>query len=109
MLGLVLSAIQVLPFAEYLTQSFVWEYRREAAANIFPSPIATLVTGIVPNFYGNPSKGFYLNIANAYVTLSNFNEQLFYVGIATWLLAIAGILTSGKSWRVQAKNITRRA
>ena len=100
-LGLVLSAIQVLPFAEYLTQSFVWEYRREAAANIFPSPIATLVTGIVPNFYGNPSKGFYLYIANAYGTFSNFNEQLFYAGIATWMLAITGILTSGRSWRVR--------
>lgn len=100
-LGLLLSAIQVLPFAEYLTQSFVWEYRRDAAANIFPAPLATVITAVVPNFFGNPSKGLYLYLPNAYGILSNFNEQLLYPGIATWILAAVGVVSAGRSWRVR--------
>jgi hypothetical protein len=101
LLGLALSAVQVLPFAEYLTQSYVWEYRREATTNIFPAPIATAVTGIVPNFYGNPSKGFYKYLPNSHGVLSNFNEQLLYAGIATWILGIVGVMTAGRVWRVR--------
>ena len=92
MLGFVLAAIQLVPFAEYLTQSYVWEYRARASRQHLPAALESLATAVVPNFFGNPSKGLFLSIQNAYGVISNFNEQMLYPGIAVWVLAAVGFV-----------------
>jgi hypothetical protein len=100
-LGFVLAAIQLVPFAEYLLQSYVWEMRRGFTANAYPAAIETLVTSIVPNFLGNPSKGTYLPMQNSYGVVSNFCEQMIYPGIAAWVLAAVGVVAARGAWRVR--------
>jgi hypothetical protein len=100
-LGLALAAIQLVPFAEYLTQSFVWEYRREAAVNTSPAALESLATAVVPNFFGNPSKGFFLSIQNTHGVFSNFNEQMLYPGMAVWMLAAVGFVARREAWRAR--------
>lgn len=100
-LGFVLAAIQLVPFAEYLLQSHVWASRRALPANAYPAAIQTLVTAVVPNFLGNPSRGLYLPMQNAYGVISNFCEQIMYPGIAVWVLAAVGVVAARRAWRVR--------
>jgi hypothetical protein len=100
-LGFLLAAIQLVPFAEYLLQSDVWASRRALSVNAFPAAIQTLVTAVVPNFLGNPSKGLYLPMENAYGVMSNFCEQIIYPGIAVWVLAAVGAVAARRAWRTR--------
>ena len=100
-LGFVLAAIQLVPFAEYLLQSDVWASRRALPVNAYPAAIQTLVTAVVPNFLGNPSRGLYLPMQNSYGVMSNFCEQMMYPGIAVWVLAAVGVVAARRGWRVR--------
>ena len=100
-LGFVLAAIQLVPFAEYLLQSHVWASRRALAVNAYPAAVETLVTAVVPNFLGNPSRGLYLPMQNSYGVISNFCEQMVYPGVAVWVLAAVGVVAARGAWRVR--------
>jgi hypothetical protein len=105
-IGLLIASIQVVPFGEYLSRSYIWEMRREAPANVYPAPLATAVTAVVPNFFGNPSHGNYLRLANRHGWLSNFCEQQIYPGIVTWVLATMGLAACRRTWRARFFAIT---
>ncbi|HEV8130128.1 MAG TPA: YfhO family protein [Acidobacteriota bacterium] len=61
-LGIALSAIQVLPFLEALKHSLLQQERKwiEGAS----MPLTAAVTYLIPNFYGNPADGFYHGVGN---------------------------------------------
>ena len=75
--GFLLSAIQAVPFAEFLGLS--QRVLERGLAN--PLPWRQLVTLIVPNFYGNPATG------GPYWGALNFSEGTIYAGLVSLLLA----------------------
>ena len=83
-LGFLLSAIQVVPFAELLNLS----HRVSDRGLSDPLPWRQLVTLIVPNFYGNPATG------GPYWGAGNFSEDTIYAGIVALLLAILAPFSS---------------
>ena len=84
-IGTALAAIQVLPFLEYLSLSRAVTARYASALNPYFAPASTLITALVPNFFGHHGSG---NFAGP----SNYFEQQIYPGIATWLLAAMALL-----------------
>ena len=77
-LGILLAAVQLLPFAEYLRNSAVLAYRSEWML-YFPLPFRSLIAVLMPYFFGSPTgKDFWGPI--------NFNEFSLSVGILPWLL-----------------------
>ena len=99
--ALAITMVQVLPFVEYLRASGVFAMRQALGRNPYPAPLETLVTAIVPNFFGNPSRGLYLPMENAFGVPSNFCEQQIYAGIAVWILAAVGVVCGWREWRVR--------
>ena len=100
LLGLLLASIQVVPFAEYLRQSFSLGDAPRGPGQRLPGAAATLVTAVVPNFFGNPSHRSYVPMRNAYGWVSNFCEQQLYPGMVTWVLAAVGLVRWRRTWRV---------
>lgn len=76
-IGLLLSAVQTLPFAEFLGLS----QRVLLRGLLDPFPGRQLITLIVPDFYGNPAS------IGAYWGEINFNEATIYAGLPALLLA----------------------
>ncbi len=93
--GLLLSAIQVLPFLEYLFLSRALTDRSGFELNPYVVPLRTMVTAVVPNFYGNPAHGTALDVG------ANFNERLVYAGVVVWLLAAVGVTAWWRDARVR--------
>ena len=83
-LALLLAAVQILPTAEFTTQS----PRSDGAERIFALTYSfwpwRLVTLIAPNFFGNPAQ-------NNYWGYANYWEDHAYVGTLPFLLAILGV------------------
>jgi Bacterial membrane protein YfhO len=85
-LGVMLAAVQLLPFAEYLRGSAVLAYRSEWML-YFPLPFRSLIAVLMPYFFGSPTgKDFWGPI--------NFNEFSLSVGILPWLLLPVAVLTA---------------
>ena len=83
-LGFLVSAIQIVPFAEFLDSS-----RRVIERGLTDSlPGTQFITLIVPNFYGNPSTG------GAYWGAMNYSEGTIYAGLVALLLACIAPLGS---------------
>jgi hypothetical protein len=84
--GGALSAIQILPFAEFLNLSHrvLSESRQDAL------PLKQLITLLVPNFYGNP---IYAPLY-AYGGWSVFSAGVIYAGLSTLALACMAPLWS---------------
>ena len=81
-LGALLSAIQTVPFAEFLNLS-----RRVLSRGLLdPLPLQQLITLIVPDFYGNPAS------IGPYWGAFNFSEGTIYAGLPALLLASAAPL-----------------
>ena len=77
-LGLLLAAVQLLPFAEYSIGSAVLAYRREWMLYV-PLPLRAVITTVMPYFFGSPtSKDFW--------GPANFNEISVFVGVVPWLV-----------------------
>src|SRR5262249_9189465 len=77
-LGILLAAVQLLPFAEYLRRSAVLAYRADWML-YFPLPFRALAALLMPHFFGSPTgKDFWGPI--------NFNEFSHSVGITPWLV-----------------------
>lgn len=91
---LLVCAIQLLPFLEYLPNSFTLENRPVSEeGSAYALPLATSVLFWVPRFFGMMADGNFWAEAPAN---SNYSA-MFYVGIVAWVVAVAGIAV-GK-WR----------
>lgn len=83
--GFFLGTIQLLPFLEYLLNSYSLFHRQESH-DIFFLPVQSIVLLIFPFLLGAPHVGFYRPIAE-----TNFQEAIGgYVGICVLLLGILG-------------------
>jgi len=99
--GILLAAIQLLPFLEYMRESWVVQVRGETAINrLFPS-FETIVTMVVPNFWGNPSAIEYLVTTNRFGYNASYADQFVYPGIAAWLLAAVGLVWGRRDARIR--------
>ena len=63
-LGLLISAVQVVPFAEYLQASRTHVQRQAATTNPYALPGRVAVTAVVPDFWGHPVSQDYVAHAN---------------------------------------------
>jgi hypothetical protein len=93
LLGIALSAVQLLPFLEYLSNSYTW-----GARNIYRSICFldwhTAILNMVPTFYGSPSIH---HIVTYYISFTNYNESAAgYVGISMLILAVFALITKYK-------------
>lgn len=85
LLGAALSAVQLVPFLEYLAESRILAARAEATLPLFTNPPASFVTAFVPDFFGTPMSRRYV------LDSTNYLEQTTYPGLVTWVLAIAAL------------------
>lgn len=83
-LGLLLSAVQLLPFVEYARASAVFAYRTEWML-YFPLPFRSVVALLMPYFFGSPT-------GNDFWGPANFNEISLSVGILPWLVIPVTVL-----------------
>lgn len=98
--GVLLAAIQLAPFVEYLAQSEALLSRESHTINSFYMPAATMITALVPDFFGNPAHGEYLVRANRFGVESNYAEQAIYAGIPALVIASVGFMARRHEWRV---------
>jgi hypothetical protein len=99
--GLLLAAIQLLPFLEYMRESWVVRVRGDTAINRLFASFDTIITMVVPNFWGNPSAIEYLVTTNRYGYKASYADQFVYPGIAGWLLAAVGLVWARRDTRIQ--------
>jgi len=85
-LGLLLAAVQLLPFAEYSLSSAVLAYRREWMIYI-PLPLRAVIATVMPYFFGSPAGKDFWGPAN-------FNEISVFVGVVPWLVMPVAIVTA---------------
>ncbi|MBI3845849.1 MAG: hypothetical protein HY292_14545 [Planctomycetes bacterium] len=90
--AILLAAVQILPFADYLFDSAAWKTRVESATH---AAIGTTIgwrcsTLVLPHLFGDPARGTYWGgIA--------FTSIVTYVGVPTLVLAAASLA----SWRTR--------
>ena len=90
------SAVQLLPTAEYLTLSqrtSAVDYETAMAYSFWPW---RFITFLAPNFFGNPGQGNYWGYAS-------FHEDAVYVGLLPFLLALltfAALFSRKKQYRL---------
>jgi len=84
LLGLVISAVAVLPFLEYLKLSANLDYRAGFAENPFFLPKSLFLANLIPDFYGNTG------IRNfSYLLVPNYGElALGYIGLSGFVLSL---------------------
>jgi hypothetical protein len=104
--GMLLGAVQWLPFASWLRYSSTATASRSVAwgaSSVFYSRdwlpnLATLVTLLFPSFFGHPVDYTY---RWPFSTFQNFLEQSMYFGLVPITLAIGAIFAAAKQKRVQ--------
>ncbi len=90
---LLVCAVQLLPFLEYLPNSFTLENRPSSEeGSAYALPALTSVLFWVPRFFGMMSEGNFWADAPAN---SNYSA-MFYVGIVAWIAAVAGFVTGDR-------------
>jgi hypothetical protein len=99
-LGLALSAVQVVPFVEYLRESRAHERRQALAANPYYLPADSAIAALVPDFWGHPRAGDYVARTNRMGVPANYAEQQMSPGVAAWILALVGLAAGWRQWRV---------
>jgi SAM-dependent methyltransferase len=108
-LGVAATAVQLVPFVEYLRQSRAYLGRLHWGANPFVAPALTAVTALVPDFFGNPVDGSYLPVQNRFGHDTNYCEQQIYPSVVIWLLAATGLVArwrDGRAWFFAAAGVT---
>ena len=93
MIGIGLSAIQILPTAEYLFQSARishYEFSEAMTYSFWPWRFLTI---LVPNLFGSPASGNYWGYGNYW-------EDALYIGILPIILALGQIL---KIFKIESK------
>ena len=94
-LGLLLAAVQLVPFVEYAGESRVLAERVGRDVNTSFTARSAFVTGLVPDFFGHPASHT-VTISNRYGEPTNYVEQTFFAGTSTWILAVIGVASG---WR----------
>ena len=90
-LGFMLSAVQLVPFLEYLLNSNAWVVRQGASVML---DWHAAILNLQPQFYGSPS---IYQMVPYYVNFTNYNESTSgYVGIAMICLAVFAVMTKFK-------------
>jgi hypothetical protein len=89
-LGAMLAAVQLVPFAEYLGQSSVYYYRALWLPDLSP-PIGTALALLMPYYFGHPGGAG----GSAFWGYWNLNEITASVGLVPWL---ALPVTLGVAW-----------
>ena len=99
-IGLTLSAVQLLPFLEFIQRSTTLSMRTTASQSSFLTTLLldwkhwpTFITAILPQFFGTPLNGSY------WYPYSNYNEQTWYTGILPLALMIVAIVWLFRSRR----------
>lgn len=88
LLGVALSAVQLIPFLEYLINSYAWVTRSNPR---YMLDWHTSILNLVPEFYGSPS---IYHIIPYYISFTNYNETVGgYVGISIICFAILALIT----------------
>lgn len=93
--GAAVAAIQLFPFGEYLLSSHVLAARLAENAQR-AQPWMTIITLLVPKFFGSPIDYNY----RYDLTGTNYIEQCGYAGIVTLTLALAGMC-----WQYRKKHV----
>ena len=103
-LGMAISGIQLVPFADFLLQSSTlaqggrsmggsnWLYSKEWSYNL-----TSIITMVYPNFFGNPVS---YNYQWPYASYQNYNEQSIYVGLIPLALAVGALFAVPRRRRV---------
>jgi Bacterial membrane protein YfhO len=99
--GLLLAAVQILPFLEYMRESWVVRLRGDTSINRLFASFDTIITMVVPNFWGNPSAIEYLVTTNRYGYKASYADQFVYPGIAAWILAGVGLVWGWRDARIK--------
>ena len=99
--GLLLAAVQILPFLEYMGESWVVRLRGDTSINRLFASFDTIITMVVPNFWGNPSAIEYLVTVNRYGYKANYADHFVYPGIAAWVLAAVGLVWAWRDARIK--------
>ena len=92
LLGAGVAAIQILPFLEYLTQSWVLHHRGSQSIP-FWMPFQRAWTMFSPDLFGNPARGTWWGWP------TTFNESVNYSGVVTMLLAPFAFFIKDKKQR----------
>jgi len=91
LIGLAISAIQLFPFVEYLSNSYILIARNTPMPSL---DWHTAIVNIIPLYYGSPS---IFQLIPYYVTFTNFNETTAgYVGITLLCLSIFALIAKYK-------------
>lgn len=89
-LALGVSAVQWLPFLEYIGKTAIFNGRLAGSFSFFDFSffrnLPALLTFLAPNFFGNPVNKTFWN------PFQNYNEQIFYFGIMPLILAVVAIV-----------------
>jgi uncharacterized membrane protein YfhO len=101
--GLLIGAVQLVPFAEFLFDSSTVEQGRGVGGE--PSfysekwlgNAATSATLVYPNFFGNPTTRNYIMPLPG---PGNYNEQAIYFGLIPFTFAVGALFVRGKPWVV---------
>jgi hypothetical protein len=94
-LGSLVASVQLLPFLEYVRESAVYFLRSEGVP-YRPLPLGSVVTLLMPYYYGTLSDGDFWGFMN-------FNENTLWVGVVPLLVAplavrLAWVGTSTRFW-----------
>ena len=106
-IGLTLSAVQLLPFLEFIQRSTTLSMRTTASQPSFLTTLLldwkhwpTFITAILPQFFGTPLNGSY------WYPYSNYNEQTWYTGILPLALTVVSAvwLCRNRHFAIKEKN-----
>ena len=91
-LGLLISAVQVVPFAEYPAgEPDPRACVPTLTVNPYALPGRVAVAAVVPDFWGHPVSQDYVAHPNSAGVPANYAEQQTYPGVVTWVLACVGL------------------
>lgn len=101
MFGAVISGIQLLPFLDFMVHSATFAHGgrgSDVGGTLFYSrewlaQLATAVTLICPNFFGNPLDHSYIW---PFTIFQNYNEQSVYFGLVPLALAVGAFFSGSK-------------
>lgn len=102
LLGAGIAAVQLLPFLEWLPLSAEYGERSERSFSLlqleFIKELPSLLGGVYPNVYGNPTwEGGYWS----FNPWSSYNEGALYIGIIPLALALTAIATAHSHTQVR--------
>jgi hypothetical protein len=106
-IGLMISAVQLLPFLEFLQRSAILSTRANEPGLSLLSTLfldwhnwPTVITALLPQFFGTPLNDSY------WYPYSNYNEQTLYAGVLPLALAVVSVIWILKRRRSTIKEMS---